>query len=41
LERANLTGAKLDGAKLDAASMSGATWTDGRKCKGNSVGECK
>lgn len=38
----DLTGARLDETtKLSNAHLAGATWTDGRVCADDSVGECK
>jgi hypothetical protein len=46
LSRANLSGANLSyanlsGADLSDTDLSGALWTDGKKCKEGSTGECK
>ena len=42
LKEANLTGAQnIQLMYLDKADLSGATWTDGRKCKEGSIGDCK
>ncbi len=42
LVAANLRDAKnVDSANFARADLSAATWTDGRRCKPNSIGECK
>lgn len=41
LRGANLQGANLQGAILIQAKLGNATWTDGRVCAADSVGECK
>jgi len=41
LRGANLKGANLQGAVLIQAKFGNATWTDGRICAADSVGECK
>jgi uncharacterized protein YjbI with pentapeptide repeats len=41
LRGAILYGANLSGAYLSGADMSNATWTDGSRCKAESVGQCK
>ncbi len=39
---ANLRDAtNVDSANFTGADLSGATWTDGRQCKPNSIGQCK
>jgi len=40
LDKANLQEADLTDANLSRASLAGTTWTSGRKCEDNSVGEC-
>jgi len=40
LRGANLRGANLQGALLMKARLDGATWTDGRVCAAESIGEC-
>ena len=40
LSGANLRGANLTGAILLKARFDNATWTDGRICSANSIGEC-
>jgi uncharacterized protein YjbI with pentapeptide repeats len=40
LSGANLRGANLTGAILLKARFDNATWTDGRICAANSIGEC-
>jgi len=41
LRGANLKGANMLGAVLIQAKLGNATWTDGRVCATDSVGECK
>ena len=41
LFEANLSGANLSKANLSKTYVAQATWTDGRRCKVGSVGECK
>jgi uncharacterized protein YjbI with pentapeptide repeats len=41
LHQANLDGANLSGANLTGANLVWATWTDGRQCANESIGECK
>jgi len=41
LFEANLSGANLAKANLNKTYVAQATWTDGRRCKVGSVGECK
>ena len=41
LEGANLKGANLEGTILVGTRLGGATWTDGRVCAAESIGECK
>lgn len=41
LTGADLSEAKLSGTDLSEANLSGAYWTDGKKCKEGSIGECK
>ncbi|MES9944231.1 MAG: pentapeptide repeat-containing protein [Candidatus Thiodiazotropha sp.] len=41
LSGADLRGANLVGAILIKAKFDGATWTDGRICAENSIGECR
>lgn len=41
LQNANLMFANLVGAILIKAKFDGATWTDGRICAENSIGECR
>lgn len=41
LTGANLRGAKIEGVILMKARLDQATWTDGRICAADSVGECK
>jgi len=41
LTGANLRGANLQGAIIIKARFDNATWTDGRICAADSVGECK
>lgn len=41
LSDAHLPGANLRGANLEGANLSGATWTDGSKCRENSIGHCE
>lgn len=38
---ANFKGAKLKGTDFRNADLSGATWTDGRICADNSIGQCQ
>jgi uncharacterized protein YjbI with pentapeptide repeats len=43
---ANLTDANLEGANIKDTNFAGAklyntTWVDGKKCKPNSIGQCK
>jgi uncharacterized protein YjbI with pentapeptide repeats len=41
LFEANLSGANLTKANLTKTYVAQATWTDGRRCKVGSIGECK
>jgi uncharacterized protein YjbI with pentapeptide repeats len=41
LFEANLSGADLSKANLSRTYVAQATWTDGKRCKVGSIGECK
>jgi uncharacterized protein YjbI with pentapeptide repeats len=41
LFEANLSGANVSKANLTKTYVAQATWTDGRRCKVGSIGECK
>jgi len=41
LSGTDLSEAKLSGTDFSEADLSGAYWTDGKKCKEGSIGECK
>tara|TARA_Y100000590_G_scaffold424480_1_gene531450 strand:+ start:652 stop:1179 length:528 start_codon:yes stop_codon:yes gene_type:complete len=41
LFEADLTGANILNANFEGANLNNATWTDGKKCGLNSIGQCK